>query len=112
MADNWVKLEKDIDGTNGYGSGGADYEDAAKRAGSGQVLHDARPGQIQFLEGLIAQTKDPQVKVRIRMGVPARPRAAQNDRRHALDLPEAGGDPIAQLRNRRRHQAASTHGAW
>lgn len=65
MADNWVKLEKDIDGTNGYGSGGANYEEAAKRAGSGQVLHDARPKQIELLEGLIAKTQDPQVKVRL-----------------------------------------------
>ena len=64
MADNAVMLEKGLYGKMGYGSGGA-LNKPETMADSGKWLNEIRPRQISFLEGLVARTADPLVKVRL-----------------------------------------------
>jgi hypothetical protein len=66
MAENELRLENGVFGLRGYQAGGA--LDPAKPGPvefGGPYLRERRPGQVTFLEGLIAKTKDPQVKTRL-----------------------------------------------
>src|SRR6185369_10568715 len=65
MAANEIRLERGIFGLNGYQANGARDPDSPNRSASGRFLEQQRPGQIAFLNGLIAKTKDPLVKVRL-----------------------------------------------
>jgi hypothetical protein len=68
MADNEIYLNKSLYGTNGYGSGGA-LSPPERQAESGRFLNEVRPKQIAFIEGLIARTSDPLIKVRLERAV-------------------------------------------
>jgi len=66
MADNEFRLETGIFGLRGYQAGGAlDLEKPGSEAFGGHYLQKQRSGQIAFLKGLIAKTKDQQVKLRL-----------------------------------------------
>jgi hypothetical protein len=66
MTGNQLRLEAGIYGLAGYQAIGApDLEKSAATPAGGIYLHRQRPEQIRFLNGLIAKTKDPQVKVRL-----------------------------------------------
>lgn len=65
MAENEVRLETGIFGLNGYQASGARDPDSPTRPASGRYLEEQRPKQIAFLKGMIDQTKDPQVRVRL-----------------------------------------------
>ena len=66
MADNRITMENQVYGMAGFHSNGAleDYWKWCDPA-CGKWLHQQRPRQIKFLEGLVAQTSDPLVKVRL-----------------------------------------------
>jgi hypothetical protein len=64
MAEDWVALEKGVQGKLGYQSGGASNE-PGKRKPCGEWFNEIRPREIRFLEGLIARTGDPVVKARL-----------------------------------------------
>jgi len=65
MAGNEIRLAAGIFGLNGYQSNGARDPESPSRPASGRFLAQQRAGQITFLEGMIAKTKDPQVKARL-----------------------------------------------
>jgi len=66
MADNELRLETGIFGLTGYQASGArDPEKWKEPPAAGLYLREQRAGQITFLKGLIAKTKNPQVKVRL-----------------------------------------------
>jgi hypothetical protein len=65
MMENQLRLETGIFGLNGYQANGARDPETPTRPASGRYLEQQRPGQIAFLEGLIKETKDPQVRVRL-----------------------------------------------
>ena len=66
MTENQLRLETGIFGLAGYQAIGApDLEKSAATPASGIYLYQQRPEQIRFLNGLIAKTKNPQVKVRL-----------------------------------------------
>jgi hypothetical protein len=66
MAKNEIRLETGIFGLRGYQAGGAlDPDKPGSEAFGGYYLKQQRPKQIEFLNGLIERTKDPQVKVRL-----------------------------------------------
>jgi hypothetical protein len=65
MTENQLRLETGIFGLNGYQANGARDPETPTRPASGRYLEQQRPGQIAFLEGLIKETKDPQVRVRL-----------------------------------------------
>jgi len=66
MARNEIRLETGIFGLNGYQASGArDPEKWSPPPAAGLYLQEQRPGQIQFLKGVIARTKEPQVKARL-----------------------------------------------
>ena len=66
MADNELRLETGIFGLTGYQASGArDPEKWKEPPTAGLYLREQRAGQITFLKGLIAKTKNPQVKVRL-----------------------------------------------
>jgi hypothetical protein len=66
MARNEIQLETDMFGLRGYQAGGAlDPDKPGSEAFGGHYLKQQRPKQIAFLNGMIAKTKDPQVKVRL-----------------------------------------------
>ena len=65
MAENELQLERGIFGLNGYQGNGARDPESPTRPASGRYLEEQRPHQIQFLKTMIAQTKDPQVRVRL-----------------------------------------------
>jgi hypothetical protein len=66
MAENQIALEKGIYGLAGYQANGA-LPDSWKWVSheSGRWLAGQRAGQIAFLEGLIARTKDPLARARL-----------------------------------------------
>ena len=66
MAENELRLETGIFGLNGYQASGArDPENWSPPPAAGLYLQQQRPEQITFLKGMIAKTKDPQVRVRL-----------------------------------------------
>jgi hypothetical protein len=66
MAENELRLETEIFGRTGYQASGArDPEKWKEPPTAGLYLREQRSGQITFLKGLIAKTKDPKVKVRL-----------------------------------------------
>jgi hypothetical protein len=67
MAENEIRLETGIFGLNGYQGAGGRARDPnhPTRPASGRYLAEQRPKQIEFLQAMIAKTKDPQVKARL-----------------------------------------------
>src|SRR5205085_1412355 len=66
MAANELRLETGIFGLRGYQAGGAlDPEKPGDSVFGGSYLREQRPRQIAFIKGLIAKTKELQVKVRL-----------------------------------------------
>jgi hypothetical protein len=66
MAENELRLETGIFGRTGYQASGArDPEKWKEPPTAGLFLRDQREGQIAFLKGMIARTKDLRVKVRL-----------------------------------------------
>lgn len=66
MAQNHLDLERGIFGLSGYQSSGArDPEKWKEPPGAGLFLQKQRPGQIAFLQEMMAKTKSPQVRARL-----------------------------------------------
>jgi len=66
MAENELQLETGIFGLNGYQASGArDPEKWSPPPAAGLYLQRQRPEQIKLLNGMIARTRDPQVKARL-----------------------------------------------